>query len=66
MNLLLQAILLGQADSITGRNVLNHFFRYHVKTDDIVTLAFHHHYNDKFMNHTDDNTAIANWLFELS
>jgi hypothetical protein len=55
----------GQADSIVGRNVLNCCLRYHVKIDEIMTLAFRHHNIDKFITPSDDSTAIANWLTEL-
>lgn len=58
-------ILQGQADSITGRNVFNCCYQYHVKTDDIMTLAIRHHDIDKFMNKSDDNMSIADWLTEL-
>jgi hypothetical protein len=34
-----QAILYGQADSFSGRNVRNCCLRYHVAPDDIVTFA---------------------------
>ena len=47
------------ADSITGCNVLNCCFRYHVKIYDIMTLAFRHHDFDKFIIQSDNNTAIA-------
>jgi hypothetical protein len=57
-----RAILHGQADSITSRNVLNCCFQCHVKIDEIMTLAFRHHDIDKFIAQSDDNTAIANWL----
>ena len=61
-----QAILHGQADSITGRNMLNCCFQYNVKIDEIMTLAFRHHDIDKLViTQSDDNTAIADWLIEL-
>ena len=61
-----QAILHNQADSITGRNVLNCCFQYNVKIDEIMTLTFRHHNIDKLViTQSDDNTAIADWLIEL-
>jgi hypothetical protein len=60
-----QAILHDQADSITIRNVLNCCFRYRVKIDEIMTLAFRHYDIDKFITQSDDNTAITDWFNEL-
>jgi hypothetical protein len=57
-----QTILNGQAGSITGRNVLRCCFRYRVKIDETITLAFRHHDIDKFVTQSDDNTAITDWL----
>jgi hypothetical protein len=47
--------------TITGRNVFTYCLRYHVETDDIMTLAFRHQDTDKFIIHSDDNTIIADW-----
>jgi hypothetical protein len=60
-----QAILNGQADSITGRDVFNCCFRHHVKIDEIMTLAFRHHEIDKLITQSDNNKAITDWLNEL-
>ena len=60
-----QAILHGQADSITGRNVLSCCIRYHVEIDEMMMLAFRHHEIDKCITQSDDNTSIADWLIEL-
>jgi hypothetical protein len=54
-----QAILHGQADSIIGRDVLNCCLRYHVKINEVMTLAFRHHNIDKFITLFDDSTTIA-------
>lgn len=51
-------IVLVQADSITRRNAHNCCFRYHVKIDDIMTLAFWNH-----DIHSDYNKVIANSFF---
>jgi hypothetical protein len=55
----------GQTDSITGRNVLNCCFRYHVKIDEIMTSAFRHHGIEKLITQADYNTAVTDWLNEL-
>jgi hypothetical protein len=53
------------ARQITCRNMLKLLFRYHVKIDEIMTLAFRRQDIDKFITQSDDNTAITDWLNEL-
>jgi hypothetical protein len=60
-----QAILYGQADSFSGRNVRNCCLRYHVALDDIVTFAFGSDDIDERVVLSSDDKAKADWLIEL-